>query len=150
MKISDYLTKERIIFDLHANTKEKVLLEMADLFKNDIIIDGKKELFLQDLKERENTSSTGMQEGIAVPHTRSAAVSKLGIALAFSKTGLDFNSLDGEPSNIFFMIAAPEDTKTEHLELLSLISRLSFEDDLMKELMVTTNPDRVIEIVASV
>ncbi|MFZ1420607.1 MAG: PTS sugar transporter subunit IIA [Leptotrichiaceae bacterium] len=150
MKITDFLTKDRIVFDLESKSKSNILREMAELFEDGTIIEGKEGLFYNDLKEREDTTSTGMQDGLAVPHAKSAAISKLAIALAITKNGVDFNSMDGEPSRVFFMIAAPEDTKREHLNLLSLISKFSYEDELMEELLTTNDKDRVIEMLSTI
>ena len=102
MKITDFLTKDRIVFDLESKSKSNILREMAELFEDGTIIEGKEGLFYNDLKEREDTTSTGMQDGLAVPHAKSAAISKLAIALAITKNGVDFNSMDGEPSRVFF------------------------------------------------
>ena len=150
MKITDFLTKDRIVFDLESKSKSNILREMAELFEDGTIIEGKEGLFYNDLKEREDTTSTGMQDGLAVPHAKSAAISKLAIALAITKNGVDFNSMDGEPSRVFFMIAAPEDTKWEPLNLLSLISKFSYEDELMEELLTTNDKDRVIEMLSTI
>ena len=150
MKITDFLTKDRIVFDLESKSKSNILREMAELFEDGTIIEGKEGLFYNDLKEREDTTSTGMQDGLAVPHAKSAAISKLAIALAITKNGVDFNSMDGEPSRVFFMIAAPEDTKREQLNLLSLISKFSYEDELMEELVTTNDKDRVIEMLSTI
>ena len=133
MKITDFFTLYRIDYEIENKSKSNILREMAELFEDGTIIEGTEGLFYNALKEREDTTSTGMQDGLAVPHAKSAAISKLAIDLAITQNGVDFNSMDGEPSRVFFMISAPEDTKREHLNLLSLFSTFSFEDELMKE-----------------
>ena len=75
-----------------------------------------------------------MQDGIAIPHARTPFVKQLSLALGISKEGIDFESMDGEPSKLIFMIAAPEETKKEHLDLLAEISKLSYEEELVEEL----------------
>ena len=75
-----------------------------------------------------------MQDGIAIPHARTPLVKELSLALGISHEGVDFESMDGEPSKLIFMIAAPEETKKEHLDLLAEISKLSYEEELVEEL----------------
>lgn len=150
MKISDILDENRIVFGLKENTKEEIIREIATLFLNDGTV--KKENFeklIFDLLERENLSSTGMQEGIAIPHCKTSAVDKFSMAVAIDKKGKDFASIDDIKSTMFFMLIAPENSKREHLDILATISKLSFEDDLKEELLNTDSKLKVIEILSS-
>ena len=151
MKITDFLVENRIVFGLKSKNKEEVLKEMAELFltSNDIIKEGMFDTFVEDLIERENLTSTGMQDGIAIPHAKSPAIEKIALALAIVPEGLDFDSFDGEPSKLFFMIASPESTKREHLDLLQKISKLSYEDELLEKLINTTEKVEVKKILGS-
>ena len=135
MKILEYLVPERIKVNLEGKTKEEIIKEMAQLFvKSEVLKPEDLEEFVKEINEREKLTPTGMQDGIAIPHARTPFVSKLSLALGISDTGVDFESMDGEPSKLIFMIAAPEETKKEHLDLLAEISKLSYEEELVEEL----------------
>nr|WP_156300037.1 PTS sugar transporter subunit IIA [Streptobacillus canis] len=148
MRIVDFLTKDRIVFGLKSEKKDDIIKEMAELFvkSGDIIKEGMFDVFIEDLIERENLTSTGMQDGIAIPHAKSPAVNKLALALAIVPEGRDFDSFDEEPSRLFFMIAAPEETKKEHLDLLQKISRFSYEEEILEKIISTKDTTEVIKL----
>lgn len=152
MRIVDYLSNDRIIFKLKSNNKEDILREMAELFLKEkgIIKEEMFESFVEDLIERENLTSTGMQDFIAIPHAKSPAIEKLAISLAIVEEGIDFDSFDGEVSKLFFMIAAPENTKKEHLELLQTISKLSYEEEILEKLIKTKDEIEVRKLLATI
>lgn len=135
MKILEYLVPERIKVNLGGKTKSEIIREMAQLFVKSGVLDSENlEEFVKEINEREKLTPTGMQDGIAIPHARTPFVKQLSLALGISKEGIDFESMDGEPSKLIFMIAAPEETKKEHLDLLAEISKLSYEEELVEEL----------------
>ena len=135
MKILEYLVPERIKVNLEGKTKEEIIKEMAQLFvKSKVLNSEDLEEFVKEINEREKLTPTGMQDGIAIPHARTPLVKELSLALGLSYEGVDFESMDGEPSKLIFMIAAPEETKKEHLDLLAEISKLSYEEELVEEL----------------
>ena len=135
MKILEYLVPERIKVNLEGKTKEEIIKEMAQLFvKSEVLKPEDLEEFVKEINEREKLTPTGMQDGIAIPHARTPLVKELSLALGISYEGVDFESMDGEPSKLIFMIAAPEETKKEHLDLLAEISKLSYEEELVEEL----------------
>ena len=135
MKILEYLVPERIKVNLEGKTKEEIIKEMAQLFvKSEVLNSEDLEEFVKEINEREKLTPTGMQDGIAIPHARTPLVKELSLALGISHEGVDFESMDGEPSKLIFMIAAPEKTKKEHLDLLAEISKLSYEEELVEEL----------------
>ena len=135
MKILEYLVPERVNLDLKGTTKAETINEMAQLFVKSGIIDSEDlEEFVREINEREQLTPTGMQDGIAIPHARTPLVKSLSLAMGISHEGVDFESMDGEPSKLIFMIAAPEGTKKEHLDLLAEISKLSFEEELVEQL----------------
>ncbi|WP_067140975.1 PTS sugar transporter subunit IIA [Oceanivirga salmonicida] len=150
MHFKDILDKNRIVFNLESNNKEAIIEEIAMLFVKDNTIN-KNDLntLLNDLNEREKLSSTGMQDGIAIPHAKSSVVNKISLAVAIDKKGKDFSSMDEEPSTLFFMIIAPEYTKKEHLDVLALISKLTFNEEALEEMLNTDSPEKVIEILSS-
>ena len=135
MKILEYLIPERVKLNLEGKTKSEIIREMAQLFVKSGVLDSEDlEEFVKEINEREKLTPTGMQDGIAIPHARTPFVKQLSLALGISKEGIDFESMDGEPSKLIFMIAAPEGTKKEHLDLLAEISKLSYEEELVEEL----------------
>nr|WP_314115580.1 PTS sugar transporter subunit IIA [uncultured Leptotrichia sp.] len=135
MKILEYLIPERVKLNLKGKTKSEIIREMAQLFVKSGVLDSEDmEEFVKEINEREKLTPTGMQDGIAIPHARTPFVKQLSLALGISKEGIDFESMDGEPSKLIFMIAAPEETKKEHLDLLAEISKLSYEEELVEEL----------------
>ena len=135
MEILEYLSKNRIKVDLKGKNKEEVIKEMAQVFVKDGILNADDlDEFISSIYEREKLSPTGMQDGVAIPHTKTLLIKKMSLALGISKTGIDFVSMDDEPSKLIFMIAAPEDAKGEHLDLLAEISKLSFEEELVEKI----------------
>ena len=135
MKILEYLTPERVKLHLTGETKKEIIKEMAQLFVESGVLDSEDlEEFVKEINEREKLTPTGMQDGIAIPHARTPFVKKLSLALGISNKGVDFESMDGEPSKLIFMIAAPEETKKEHLDLLAEISKLTYEEELIDQM----------------
>ena len=138
MRIQDYLTVERVNLDLQGTTKKEILNEMTELFvKTGVIPEESTEEFLEALLEREQLCSTGMQDDIAVPHAKSPGI---------SKNGVDFDSMDEEPSKLIFMIAAPKGEKKEHLDLLAEISKLSYEEDLVEKIETIQSANELFEL----
>ncbi len=121
MRLVDILKKESISVDLKSKGKEEVLKELTELLGKDI---KDKKKIVKVLIERENLGSTGIGQGIAVPHGKMNNINKLVAALGISKKGVDFNSLDGEPVYIFFLLVAPKDSAGPHLKALARISRI--------------------------
>ena len=87
-----------------------------------------------------------MQDGVAIPHARTHLVKKMSLALGISKTGVDFDSMDDEPSKLIFMIAAPENAKGEHLDLLAEIAKLSFEEELVEKIESVETVEEVLNL----
>ena len=144
MKILEYLVPERIKVNLEGKTKEEIIKEMAQLFvKSEVLKSEDLEEFVKEINEREKLTPTGMQDGIAIPHARTPLVTELSLALGISHEGVDFESMDGEPSKLIFMIAAPEETKKEHLDLLAEISKLSYEEELVEELKTASTIEEI-------
>ena len=125
MNINDLLIKEVMIMDLKSTTKEGVIDEMvASLKVNNRINDA--DLFKEGIMHRESLTSTGLGDGIAMPHAKTTAVNEATVLFAKSTNGVDYDSLDGQPAHLFFMIAAPEGANDTHLQALAnLLLRLS-------------------------
>jgi PTS system, fructose subfamily, IIA component len=146
MKILEYLVPERVKLNLEGKTKTQIIKEMAQLFVKSGVLDSEDlEEFVKEINEREKLTPTGMQDGIAIPHARTPLVKKLSLALGISGEGVDFESMDGEPSKLIFMIAAPEETKKEHLDLLAEISKLSYEEELVEQIENVKTAEEIFE-----
>ncbi|PTQ80054.1 PTS system D-fructose-specific IIA component (F1P-forming) (Frc family) /PTS system D-fructose-specific IIB component (F1P-forming) (Frc family) /PTS system D-fructose-specific IIC component (F1P-forming) (Frc family) [Trichococcus patagoniensis] len=142
MKINDILLKELMIMDLHATTKEGVIDEMiAGLSTNGIINDVA--VYKEGIMKRESQTSTGLGDGIAMPHAKNKAVIKPAVVFAKSTAGVDYASLDGQPAHLFFMIAAPEGANNVHLEVLASLSRLLINPDFTASLKKAQTPEEV-------
>ncbi|BBM44834.1 PTS transporter subunit IIA-like nitrogen-regulatory protein PtsN [Leptotrichia trevisanii] len=132
--------------NLEGKTKIEIIKEVAQLFVKSGVLDSENlEEFVREINEREKLSPTGMQDGIAIPHTRTPLVKKISLALGISSEGVDFESMDGEPSKLIFMIAAPEETKKEHLDLLAEISKLSYEEELVEQIENVKTVEEIFE-----
>ncbi|MFJ7646557.1 fructose-specific PTS transporter subunit EIIC [Lysinibacillus sp. NPDC097279] len=146
MKITDLLKKDTVIIDLAATSKDAAIDEMAK--KLDIAgrlknFDGFKKAILM----RESQSTTGIGEGIAIPHAKTDAVKIPSILFAKSVEGVDFESLDGQPAHLLFMIAASAGANNEHLETLSRLSSLLMDATLRDDLLAAQSPEDVIRII---
>ena len=142
MKIDDILLKELMIMDLQGTTKEGVIDEMiASLSANGIINDVA--VYKEGIMKRESQTSTGLGDGIAMPHAKNKAVVKPAVVFAKSAAGVDYASLDGQPAHLFFMIAAPEGANNVHLEVLASLSRLLINPDFTASLKKAQTPEEV-------
>ena len=142
MKINDILLKELMIMDLQGTTKEGVIDEMiASLSANGIINDVA--VYKEGIMKRESQTSTGLGDGIAMPHAKNKAVIKPAVVFAESAAGVDYASLDGQPAHLFFMIAAPEGANNVHLEVLASLSRLLINPDFTASLKKAKTPEEV-------
>ena len=125
MKISDFLVPKAVSVDLKSTTKEKIIDELVNLLVTAGAIDKRYKLkVFEVLMAREALGSTAIGQGIAIPHGKCECVKKLVGCLGISKKGINFDSLDGEPAYIFFLLVAPIDSAGPHLKALARISRL--------------------------
>ena len=134
MKITDILSIGCIKIPLEAETKDEVLSELVNLLCESKFIKNK-DLVLEAVKEREKTLSTGLESGIAIPHGKSRGVTSLVASFGISKEGIDFGSIDGEKSKIFFMLVNPEGPAGPHVKALSRISRILSKEDFRHKLL---------------
>lgn len=132
--LEQMLTKDCICLELKGKTKAEVIDEMVDILYSAGKLNDKEE-YKKAILKREAESSTGLEEGIAVPHAKTSAVKIPSIAFGLSKDGVDYNSLDGEPSKIFFMIAAPANAADTHIEVLSKLTTMLLEDEVREKLL---------------
>ncbi|MGL5950364.1 MAG: PTS fructose transporter subunit IIABC [Cetobacterium sp.] len=139
------LVRNCMKLDLKATTKAEVIDELVEvLYANGRLND--KDEFKKTIIKREEQSSTGLEEGIAIPHGKSTSVKIPTVAFGLSKAGIDYDSLDGEPSTLFFMIAAPADATDSHIETLSQLTSLLLDDDVREQLLNVTSEDEVLNI----
>lgn len=143
MKIQDLLNKKVMLLDLQATTKEAAIDEMINsLVDNGVVTDF--DVFKAGIMAREAQTSTGLGDGIAMPHSKNAAVKEATVLFAKSNKGVDYESLDGQPTDLFFMIAAPEGANDTHLAALAELSKYLMQDDFADRLRKVTSPDEVI------
>ena len=146
MQILDFLSVDSIKLSMESKNKKDAIKELVDvLVKSDKVKDKKK--MIQTLMEREELGSTGIGQGIAIPHGKSDTVSDLAAAFGISADGVSFDSLDGEPVNIFFLLVAPEGAAGAHLKALARISSLLKDKYFRKSLLSAQSPEEVIKII---
>lgn len=143
--LKDVITLDCVNIDLKGQTKSEIIDEMIDILYNNGKLNDREE-YKKEILKREAQSSTGMEEGIAIPHGKTNAVKIPTVAIGISKKGVDYESLDGEPSHLFFMIAAPENSNDSHIELLSKITTLLLEDDIREALLNVKSKEEVLDI----
>jgi PTS system nitrogen regulatory IIA component len=147
MKITDFLNAQSIISDLAGRDKAAVLDELAEKFPAaDAALNPKR--VLDVLTERERISTTAIGEGVAIPHGKLAGVDRVYAVFARSRMGVDFASLDGEPTHLFFALIAPEDGAADHLKALARISRLLKESAFRSRLLRAKSSDELFEIIS--
>lgn len=145
MKITDVLRSDIMIMDLQATTKETVIDEMIQsLVDKGIIHD--RVTFKKAILEREAQSTTGLGDGIAMPHAKDKSIEKATVLFAKSNRGVDYESLDGQPSNLFFMIAVPEGANDTHLQTIAALSRLLIEKEFIDKLKQANTTSEVIQL----
>jgi len=149
MKIMDFLSRKAITTEIKAAKKEEVVKELVDLLINTGEIEKRhRNKLIDNLMARESLGSTAIGQGIAIPHAKSDCVDKLVAAFGLSKKGVDFDSLDGEPVYIFFLLVAPQDSAGPHLKALARISRLLKDKYLRDSLRACQDEKAIIKIIS--
>ena len=144
MKISEFLCSKAVTADLKGTNKEEIIEELVSLLVNAGAIEKRtKTKLIEILMAREALGSTAIGQGIAIPHGKSDNVTKLTASLGISKKGINFDSLDGEPAYIFFLLVAPVDSAGPHLKALARISRL-LKDKYFRENLKTSKDEKTI------
>ncbi|NPU85686.1 MAG: PTS sugar transporter subunit IIA [Syntrophaceae bacterium] len=133
MKIIDMMKPGYVIEELQAKTKRDVLAELSSLFLLDL--QGDPEEMVSILLEREKLGSTGIGDGIAIPHGKMSTMKDLVVAFGRSRKGIDFNAMDGKPVHLFFLLMAPENSAGIHLKALAKISRMLKDGAFRKRLL---------------
>jgi len=147
MKIMDYLNEEWVIPNLQGTDKPSILKELSSLLVKPCQVTSVEEL-LQVLLDREKLGSTGIGEGIAIPHGRLKKLKRFYISFGRSLKGVDFDSIDRKPSQLFFLVMAPENSAVDNLKLLSRIVTLLKEPSFKKRLMEAPSPKELFQIIS--
>jgi PTS system nitrogen regulatory IIA component len=146
MKISELLIPQAIVADLQARDKKRALAELTDsliacdasLSRDDVI---------EVLQEREKLGSTGIGDGVAIPHGKLAGIPELTLAFGRSRGGVDFESMDGQPAHLFFLLVAPEESVGVHLKTLARISKLLKDSAVRQKLMDAADQDAIYQVI---
>jgi PTS system fructose-specific IIC component len=146
MKITELLTKKTILLNIEGRHKEEAINQLVDVLLNAKKISDRSE-FKAAILKREEQSTTGIGEGIAIPHAKTKVVKEAAIAFGKSVTGVDYQSLDGQPAHLFFMIAAPEGANNTHLEALARLSGLLMKQEVRDKLMNAASADEIINVI---
>ncbi|UCE49070.1 MAG: PTS sugar transporter subunit IIA [Phycisphaerales bacterium] len=145
MALIDMVAEEIVKIPLESKDKPDVLRELVQILKDAGQIDDF-DAVLDVVQERELKGSTGLEKGFAVPHAKSLAVCSLKLAIGISPDGIDFDSLDKQPSKLFFLLVAAPDQSGPHVEALSEIAKLSHSNALCKALVNADNAAEVVEL----
>lgn len=145
MALIDLITEDVIKVPLIATEKIGVLRELVELLRKAGKIT-KADMVFESLLERESLGSTGLENGVAVPHGKTEAVPSLALAIGIAPQGIDFDALDGEPSKLFFCMVAPPDQSGPHIEALSEIAKLTMSTAFCRTLAAARTPAEVVEL----
>ncbi|MBK5200347.1 MAG: PTS sugar transporter subunit IIA [Spirochaetaceae bacterium] len=145
MKLKNILNKDLVKIDLKGNNKSEIINELLDL----LVENGKlkdKELAFKDIMYREQQMSTGIQQGIAIPHSKTKSVDNLVACIGVKKEGVDFSSLDGVPSNIFILTLSPSDHIGPHVQFLAEISRIIKTEESRIKILNARSKNQVLSV----
>ncbi len=147
MKLLDFVVREAVVVDLQAGGKEEAIREMVgSLHRAGRLADHDTESVIRAILSREELGSTGIGQGVAVPHTRHPTLQKLIGTAALSRRGVDFAALDGEPVDIFFLLVSPQNQPGDHLRALENISRHLKEERFVHFLRQARTQENIIEV----
>lgn len=148
MKITDLLKPQSILLNASPTNKADAIYTLGDLMDKGGNLSDKAE-YLKAVFAREESGSTGLGDGIATPHAKSAGVKEAGLAAMVVPNGVDFEALDGQPSRLFFMIAAPEGAADTHVEVLSKLATMVIDPDFKNALIQAATVDRFLELITA-
>ncbi len=141
-----YLISPEIVkVPLSTDNKPAVIRELVQILKDAGKIDNI-DVVLEAIHKREDMGSTGLEQGIAVPHAKTDSISTLTISIGISPQGIDFDSIDGKPSQLFFLMLAPPDQSGPHIEALAEIAKLSRSSAFIRTLVSSRTPQEVVEL----
>ena len=146
MRILDVLQEETIISELEATDKKGVLEELTGPVAKISGVDQKE--MVRVLLERERLGSTGIGEGIAIPHGKLKSLQSLLVSFGRSRKGVDFEAIDGKPAHLFFLLMAPENSTGDHLRMLACISRLLKDDTFRQRLLTAEDQHKLYGVIS--
>lgn len=147
MKIAEFLSPNAVVADLSARSKPDVLVELAStLTRSNPTL--KQERLVEVLKEREKLGSTGIGEGVAIPHGKLPGMVQLTASFGVSRSGIDFEAIDGKPTHLFFALVAPENSAGVHLKALARISRLFKNPGFRQNILQAKTADEIYQLIA--
>ncbi|EZH65577.1 PTS fructose transporter subunit IIA [Bacillaceae bacterium JMAK1] len=146
MRITELLKQNTIVLDVRSQSKQEIIEELIQTLSDSGAIEDTG-LFKEAILRRENEGSTGIGEGVAIPHAKSKAVTTPAIAFGRSSAGIDYDSLDGQPAHLFFMIAASEGAHSDHLQTLSRLASLLMDADFRDSLLRASNEEEILSII---
>jgi len=145
MNLKKILTKDSILLDLRTDTKQEVIKELVTFMAESGKLIGHTAA-VQAVLAREAKMSTGMQNGIAIPHGKTDAVNQLVAAIGIHRAGVDFDSMDGKPSHIFIMTLSPENRAGPHIQFLAEISKILCRSNLREQLLNASTADEILNL----
>jgi PTS system fructose-specific IIA component/PTS system nitrogen regulatory IIA component len=150
MRMSDFVVKESISANLAAVSKEAVIREMVDNLRQAGYFKGNEpEEILKAIHKRELLGSTGIGRGVAIPHTKHFSVDRLIGTVGLSRPGIPFDSIDGEPVFILFMLISPQERPSDHLRALESVSRSLRDDNFVRALRQATTPQQIWDLIVA-
>ncbi|WP_320129568.1 PTS sugar transporter subunit IIA [uncultured Sphaerochaeta sp.] len=145
MKLKNILTNQLICLPLLANTKQEVLSELLGLLVASGLVSDQK-LALSDILAREDKMTTGIQNGVAIPHAKTEAVEKIIACVGIKPEGLDFKALDGKLSRIFILMLSPNDGLKQHVQFLAEISRIMKSEEVRTRMIHATDKSEILSV----
>jgi len=146
MTLLEILSPTSVKVDLQGETKEEIIAELSNLLSKDHAVTDPDSIF-QAVIEREKIMSTGIGDGIAIPHGKSDSVDQLVAALGTQRRGVDFEALDGEPAYVFFLLVSPTNVSGPHIKALARISRYLKDEEFKKRLISAHSAEEIISII---
>jgi fructose-specific phosphotransferase system IIA component len=145
MRLSNYLTRNLILLDLPAASKDDALARMVDLLAAGKLVSNRDE-FLAEVHKRDGQGSTAIGHGMAIPHARSRTLERIVVAMARLQNGVEFGAEDGTPVRLIFLLGTPIESAGEYLKVLGRLSKLLKENGLRQELLKAASPAEVLEL----
>jgi len=149
MRLTDYISREHVKIGLEGETKEEVIEELVSLLADTSDVDDA-DIIFEAVMNREREGSTGLEKGVAIPHAKSDAVKSLSIVVGVSRDGIDFESQDGKPSHLLFLMVAPTSESGPHVQAIAKIVKMIKLDKFRKKLIEAKKPEDVVEVISRV
>jgi len=146
MEIMDFLSQDAIVIGLKSSDKKSAIVELVEVLKNTKKVKRTNEI-IDVVLEREKLGSTGIGQGVAIPHGKTDVLQEQMGVLGISRKGIEFNSLDGEPVHIIFLLVGPAEVVGQHLKALSRISRLFKDKFLRRAIIDATTAEEIVKVI---